>query len=227
MSLSLRLFNASPSHPVLTSWTSIARSKKQSFSNFNFYSRRQFDKEQNGSSIQGSNQSPVRAKDSWANILEILVEADKKSMEYVFTRLIYDAQLLCEILPLNIGLQTVINATAPRLLIWVEGRDGEILAQSASLDAVSLTTVERMSSAKTQSSPEIHKVGQRFLILCSGSLKIEEKILGKVFIAQDVTSAQCQVISALRSLALVCIMEAIKAGASILRVGRVLPSISP
>jgi hypothetical protein len=219
MPLSSERLGFSPQPLNLTPCTPVSFPKEQILSDFNLYSPGRFGDDQNRPAIQGDAQ-PSSTKDARASLLEILVKADKRGMEYVLTRLQLDAQLLSEILPLDLALQTVINKTDSRLLVWVEGSEGTVIARSTSPKAVPLPVSEWMSIAKTRSRSEIHQVGQHSLLLCSSSLTIAGKVVGRIYIAQNITGIQRLAMSALRSLAFSCIIGTFSVGTQVFRMQR-------
>jgi heavy metal sensor kinase len=146
---------------------------------------------------------------SW-KMQQILIATHQKNVEYIAARFPHDVELYSEMLPVKAGVQkTINNVVVPGLLIWVKGSDGKLLAQSASLNPSFTATAELMSLAEMPLQPQVYKVGDRYLVLCERSVTIKEMMLGKVYMAQDVTQDQRQLIAAIGSLAIVCILATI------------------
>lgn len=142
---------------------------------------------------------------SW-KMQQILIATHQQSVEYIAARFSHDVELYSEMLPIQAGVQKTINNVAvPGLLIWVKGLDGKLLAQSLSLNA-STATNQLMSLTQMPLQPQVYQVGERYLILCEGLVTVKGVKLGKVYIAQDVTQDQRQLIAAIGSLAIVCIL---------------------
>ena len=146
---------------------------------------------------------------SW-KMQQILIATHQQNVEYIAERFSHDVELYSEMLPLKAGLQKTINNVAvPGLLIWVKGSDGKLLAQSASLNHSFTATTELMSLAEMPLQPQVYKVRDQYLILCESPVTVKGMMLGKVYMAQDVTQDQRQLIAAIGSLAIVCILATI------------------
>lgn len=146
---------------------------------------------------------------SW-KMQQILMATHQQNVEYVATRFSHDVELYSEMLSLKAGVQKTINNVAvPGLLIWVKGSDGKLLAQSASLNHSFTATTELMSLAEMPLQPQVYKVRDQYLILCESPVTFKGMMLGKVYMAQDVTQDQRQLIAAIGSLAIVCILATI------------------
>jgi heavy metal sensor kinase len=160
---------------------------------------------------------------SW-KMQQILIATHTQSVEYIAARFPRDVELYSEMLPIPTGLQkTIDNVSVPGLLIWVKGSDGQLLAQSVDLNASFVPKAQLMSLAEMPLKPQVYQVGERYLVLCQGSVTVKGRLLGKVYMAQDVTDDQRQLIAAIRSLAIVCILATIATMAAIaLRIRRSL-----
>jgi heavy metal sensor kinase len=146
---------------------------------------------------------------SW-KMQQILITTHKQNVEYIAGRFPRDIELYSEMLPVKAGLQkTINNVTVPGLLIWVKGSDGKLLAQSASMNSSFTTTTELMSLAEMPLQAQVYKVGQRYLVLCESPVTVKGMMLGKVYMAQDVTQDQRQLIAAIGSLGIVCILATV------------------
>jgi heavy metal sensor kinase len=143
---------------------------------------------------------------SW-KMQQILIATHKQNVEYIAARFPHDVELYSEMLPVQAGVQKTINNVAGSgLLIWVKGSDGKLLAQSISLNNSLSATTELMSLAEMPLQPQVYKVGERYLVLCESPVIVKGMMLGKVYMAQDVTQDQRQLIAAIGNLALVCIL---------------------
>lgn len=146
---------------------------------------------------------------SW-KMQQILIATHTQNVEYIAARFSHDVELYSEMLPIKAGVQKTINNVAVSgLLVWVKGSDGKLLAQSTSLNPSLSATTELLSLAQMPIQPQVYQVGERYLILCESPVTIKGMVLGKVYIAQDVTQDQRQLIAAIGSLAIVCIVATI------------------
>ena len=160
---------------------------------------------------------------SW-KMQQILIATHMQNVEYIAARFPRDVELYSEMLPIKTGLQkTVDNVSVPGLLIWVKGSDGQLLGQSVGLNASFVPKAQLMSLAEMPPKPQVHQVGERYLVLYQSPVIIKGTLLGKVYMAEDVTDDQRQLITATRSLAIVCILAIIvMMGAIALRIRRSL-----
>lgn len=160
---------------------------------------------------------------SW-KMQQILIATHTQSVEYIATRFPHDVELYSQMLPVETGLQkTINNVSVPGLLVWVKSPDGKLLAQSPDLNTSFTATAELMSIAEMPLQPQVYQVSSRYLILYEGSVSARGKLLGKVYMAQDVTDEQRQLIAALQGLSLVCILATVvMMGAIALRIQRSL-----
>jgi heavy metal sensor kinase len=142
---------------------------------------------------------------------QILIATHTQSVEYIAIRFPRDVELYSEMLPIKTGLQkTIDNVSVPGLLIWVKGSDGQLLAQSVGLNASFVVPkAQLMSLAEMPLKPQVHQVGGRYLVLRQSPVIIKGTLLGKMYMAQDVTDEQRQLIAATQSLAIVCILVTI------------------
>ncbi|MBW4545638.1 MAG: HAMP domain-containing protein [Symplocastrum torsivum CPER-KK1] len=146
---------------------------------------------------------------SW-KMQQILIATHTQSVEYIAVRFPRDVELYSEMLSIKTGLQkTIDNVSVPGLLIWVKDSDGQLLAQSVGLNASFVPKAQLMSLAEMPLKPQVYQVGEQYLVLRQGSVIIKGTLLGKVYMAQDVTNDQRQLIAATRSLAIVCILVTI------------------
>ncbi len=141
---------------------------------------------------------------TWASwkMQRLLITTHTQRVEYIATRFPRDVELYSEMLPLETGLQkTINNVSVTGLAIWVKSVDGQkVLAESSGVNA------ELMSIADMPLKPQVYQVGDRYLILYRGSVTVQGKPLGKVYMAQDITTEQHQLVAAIQGLVAVCIL---------------------
>lgn len=144
---------------------------------------------------------------SW-KMQQILIATHTQGIEYLATRFSRDVELYSEMLPIKAGLQkTIDKVSVPGLVIWVKSTDGQkFLAQSGAMGSSLSVTEKLMLITEMPLKPQVYEVGNRYLILCENSVTVHGKVLGKVYIAQDVTQDQQQLVTAIHSLAAVCIL---------------------
>jgi heavy metal sensor kinase len=145
--------------------------------------------------------SSVAAWTSW-KMQQILITTHTQQVEYIATRFPRDVELYSDMLPVAEGLQkTIDNVSVTGLAIWFKSTDGTMtLAKSSEV------TAELMSRGEMPLKPQVYQVGDRYLILYRGDVTVKNKPLGKVYMAQDVTAEQHQLIAAIQGLTAVCIL---------------------
>jgi heavy metal sensor kinase len=145
--------------------------------------------------------SSVAAWTSW-KMQEILITTHTQQVEYIASRFPRDVELYSDMLPVAEGLQkTIDNVTVPGLAIWFKNTDGMMtLAKSSEV------TAELMSIGEMPLKPQVYQVGDRYMILYRGDVRVKNKPLGKVYMAQDITTEQHQSIEAIQGLIAVCIL---------------------
>jgi heavy metal sensor kinase len=160
--------------------------------------------------------SSVAIWTSW-KMQQLLITTHTQGVEYIATRFPRDVELYSEMLPVEAGLQrTINNVSVPGLVIWVKSLDGKkLLAQTNTVNSSFTATNELMSIAEMPLKPQVYKVGNRYLVLYQGSVAVKGKPLGKVYMAQDVTEDQHQLIAATQGLAIVCVLVMILTTAAI------------
>ncbi|UBF30319.1 HAMP domain-containing protein (plasmid) [Kovacikia minuta CCNUW1] len=160
--------------------------------------------------------SSVAIWTSW-KMQQVLITTHTQGVEYVATRFPRDVELYSEMLPVETGLQkTIDNVSVPGLVIWVKSLDGKrLLAQSNQMYSSFPATAALISLADMPLKPQVYQVGNRYLILYEGLVTVKGKQLGKVYMAQDVTQDQRQLIAAIQGLAIVCILVTILTMAAI------------
>lgn len=165
----------------------------------------------------------VAAWTSW-KMQQILITSHTQSVEYIAARFPHDVELYSEMLPPTVGLQkTINNVSVPGLVLWVKDTKGQLLATSTGSNASFTASAELMSLAEMPLKPQVYEIGDRCLILYEGPVAVKGKLLGKVYMAQDVTEDQRQLVTAIRGLAMVCLLvTAMTIVAVILRIRRSL-----
>jgi heavy metal sensor kinase len=162
--------------------------------------------------------SSVAVWTSW-KMQQLLITTHTQSVEYIATRFPRDVELYSEMLPVETGLQkTINNVSVPGLVIWVKSIDDKRLlaqsmdqsrGQSMGSNSSFTATTELMSIAEMPLKPQVYNLDSRYLILYQGLVTVKGKPLGKVYMAQDITEDQRQLIGAIRGLAAVCVLATI------------------
>ncbi|PSB01831.1 two-component sensor histidine kinase [Merismopedia glauca CCAP 1448/3] len=155
---------------------------------------------------------------------QILITTHTQNVEYIATRFPRDVQLYSEMLPVEAGLQkTIDNVSVPGLLVWVRSSNGKLLAQSTDFNSELTTTTQLMSMAEMPLKPQVYQFKDRYFVLYGGAVVVKGLLLGKVYMVQDITADQHELMSARQSLTIVCILAtSVMMGAIALRIRRSL-----
>lgn len=153
---------------------------------------------------------------SW-KMQQILIDSHKHNIEQIAKRLPRDVQLYSEIMQPETGLIKAINNLAnTNILLWLKSRDSKILVKSAALDLLSNSTVaELMSLTKMPIKPQIYKVNQSYFVLCGHSVHVQGKLLGELFVVQDITREQTMFMGMVQSLAIISVLAIVVLTAAI------------
>jgi heavy metal sensor kinase len=164
--------------------------------------------------------SSVAVWTSW-KMQQLLITTHTQQVEYIANRFPRDVELYSEMLPVAEGLQkTIDNVSVPGLAIWFKSTDGTMtLAKSSEV------TAELMTNGDMPLKPQVYQIGDRYMILYRGDVAVKNKPLGKVYMAQDITAEQHQLIAAIQGLTAVCILATL---ATILAIAmRIRRSLQP
>jgi heavy metal sensor kinase len=154
--------------------------------------------------------STVAAWTSW-KMQDILITTHTQNVKYIADRFPRDVELYSDMLPTNVGLQkTIDNVSVANLVIWVKSTDNQqLLAQSNGANASFMADEELMKLAEMPLQPMVYQFHDRFLVLHQGEVRVKGNLLGKMYMAKDVTEEERQLINAIQSLAAVCILATI------------------
>lgn len=132
----------------------------------------------------------ISAWTSW-KMQEILINTHTDNIKYLGERFPLDVQLYNQSFSIETSLQRTIDKAPPDVMMWVEGRNGEVIAQSQALQAAEPNFRERLFSLyEMPEKPEIEQIEQRYLVMCSDELVVHGRTLGQLQIVQDITNDQ-------------------------------------
>ena len=154
--------------------------------------------------------SSVAVWTSW-KMQDILITTHTQNVKYIATRFPRDVELYSDMLPVNVGLQkTIDNVSVPNLVIWVKSLENkQLLAQSNGANSSFMADEELMKIAEMPLQPMVYQFHDRFLVLHQEDVWVKGNLLGKVYMAKDVTEEEHQLINAVQSLAAVCLLATI------------------
>lgn len=140
---------------------------------------------------------------SW-QMQQILINSHIQSIVQLAERFPHDVELYSEILPQETGLHHAINnLTTANTLLWVKHPNGTIEFQSATLDVeADPTDAALMSLTEMPLRPQVYEVHGHYFVLYGGLLQVKGKILGKLYVARDITRDQMLFLAMVRGLGL-------------------------
>ncbi|TFI52735.1 HAMP domain-containing histidine kinase [Mastigocladus laminosus UU774] len=135
---------------------------------------------------------------------QLLINSHKQNIENLAVRFPHDVELYSEMMPPEVGLQKAINnLTTKNIFLWVKSPEEKFLAQSRTSDNLSSAILsELMSIAEMPITPQVHQINQRYFVLSSEALRVQGKVLGKLFVVQDITREQTMFLEIVHSLSL-------------------------
>ncbi len=138
---------------------------------------------------------------SW-EMQQILIDSHKYNIQQIIDRLPRDIQLYSEMMQPETGLQKAINnLESTNTFFWLRKPDNKISLKSTTLNLLSeLTVAELMSLTKMSIKPQVYQVYQSYFILGYCDLQVRGKLLGKLFIVQDITREQRTFVTMVNSL---------------------------
>lgn len=123
-----------------------------------------------------------------------LIAAHKQALENTAKRFPEQLEMYMEEKPMETGLKRTVNKLArPELMIWVRSPNGQILEGSGMVDNASSDMIKNVDSlVRVPEKPEIFNFGDRYVTVCGNSLVVRGKVMGKVYLSQDITKEQKQ-----------------------------------
>jgi heavy metal sensor kinase len=144
---------------------------------------------------------------SW-RMQQILIDSHKQNVQDIAQRFPRDVESYSKMMSVQTGLQTVINnRTTPNLFLWVSRPDGKIAAQSTSLWQNNDTAAALLSLSGRLIKTQVYQVNERYLVLCGNQLSVQGAMIGKLYLAQDITRDQTMFLALVRSVSIATILS--------------------
>jgi signal transduction histidine kinase len=135
----------------------------------------------------------------------ILIDSHKRNIQEIASRLPRDVQVYSDMLPIETALQKAIdNRTENHTLLWVKSQDtNQILAKSNNLNSASGSKIaDLISLTEMPAKAQVYAVKGHYFVLCGEKLRIKGKLLGEIFIAQDITRDQTMFVTMLHNVSI-------------------------
>lgn len=149
---------------------------------------------------------------AWAGwrMEQTLITSHKQLLGYIATRFPEQVELYMEEDGLKAGIERTTNKVAtPSLAVMVQDPDGQVLTKSVSNNNVFLEPKNIITYQELLTSPRIIKFGDRYVVMCSNTLIINGKLVGRVYLSQDITNDQYQLNNSIYGLTIISILATI------------------
>ena len=147
---------------------------------------------------------------SWTGwrMQQILIESHKKNIEEIATTIPRDIEMMSKMGSEEKAIsQAINNFKTNNALLWVESLDNKVLAKSNTLMSSSNSQENKLFAlTKVPIKPKVVQVGNRYYVLCSDSLSIKGKIIGKISVAQDITRDQTMFVAMMQGVGVTSVL---------------------
>lgn len=129
---------------------------------------------------------------SW-KMQNILITTHKQSIKDVAGRFGRDVEVYSDMVSVESGIQRAIaNLTTGNTLLWVRRPNGTMISESAALQA---NINNKVLTSHQPQVPHVYNVNGRYWVSCGLPLQVKGAMLGKVYVAKDITSDQTMFLS--------------------------------
>jgi heavy metal sensor kinase len=141
---------------------------------------------------------------SW-KMQHILITTHKQSIKDMAVRFGRDVEVYSDMVPVATGMQRAINnLTTGNTLLWVRRPDGTIISQSA---AIKTNIANKILTSHQPGIPRVYKVNRRYWVTCGAPVQVKGAMLGKVYVAKDITSDQTMFLSLVWTLGIASVLS--------------------
>ncbi|MGB6295398.1 MAG: ATP-binding protein [Rivularia sp. (in: cyanobacteria)] len=142
---------------------------------------------------------------SWTGwrMQQILIESHKTNIEEIATTIPRDVEMLSRMGSEEKAVSQALKSfKANNALLWVETLDNKVLATSNTLMNSSNSQEKQLVAfAKVPIKPKVFRIDNSYYVLCSDSLTIKGKVIGKILVAQDITRDQTMFVAMMKGVA--------------------------
>jgi signal transduction histidine kinase len=139
-----------------------------------------------------------------------LINGHKQLLEYIAMRFPDQVTMYMETGGVNAGIERTSNKlSTERLSILVKSAEGQVIAKSVNSpdNATDITAI--VASGNVPTTPQVVQFADRYVVMCGNGLTINGKLVGKVYLSQDITNEQRQLNNGIYGLAIVSISATI------------------
>jgi len=131
---------------------------------------------------------------------QTVVNSHKQMLEYVAMRFPDQVEMYMEAGGIKAGIERTSNKFATsELAILVKGDNGEVIAKSANDYDLSVD-IQNIGDTQVPTTPQVIQIGKRYVVMCGNNLTVNGKLLGTVYLSQDITNDQLQLNNSLYGL---------------------------
>ena len=136
---------------------------------------------------------------------QTVVNGHKQMLEYVAMRFPDQVEMYMETEGIKAGIERTLNKVSTSGLgILVNDENGKILAKSANEHDLS-ADLRNIGYSEVPTTPQVIRISDRYVVMCGNSLTVNGKVVGKVYLSQDITKDQLQLNNGIYGLIIVSI----------------------
>lgn len=139
----------------------------------------------------------------WMNwkMENLIITTHKETVNYVTNRFSHDVKLYSEMVSLDVAIEKTINKLSDhKNIFWFKNQDNKIVAKSFYFYP-QLTNINKVNT-----NPQVVNFDNNSWLVCSIPLNINEKLMGYLYIAQNITNEQILFTHLINSLTLITIL---------------------
>jgi signal transduction histidine kinase len=137
----------------------------------------------------------VSAVACWAGwqMEQNLLNSHKQLLEYVAMRFPEQVEMYSEAKTVEASLErTIDKLSTSGVSIWVQEPSGKILGKSSGMNQPSPGLMNAFTQTAAPVKPTIVRFDERYIVLCGNPLNVNGRLVGKVYLSQDITSDRHQ-----------------------------------
>ena len=136
---------------------------------------------------------------------QTVVNGHKQMLEYVAMRFPDQVEMYMETGGISAGIERTLNKVSTSgLAILVKGDNGKVLAKSTNNYDLA-ADLQNIGDTQVPTTPQVIQIGDRYVVMCGNALTVNGKIVGKVYLSQDITNDQLQLNNGIYGLIIVSI----------------------
>ncbi|HEY9669861.1 MAG TPA: ATP-binding protein [Waterburya sp.] len=141
---------------------------------------------------------------SW-KMQHLLITTHKQNIQDVADRFSHDVEIYSHMMPVQTGMQKAIHTlTTGNTLLWMKRTDGTIISESTTLEVNESSSLLTLNQ---QLIPQIYQVNNRYWVMCGTPVRVKGAMLGKVYVAKDITNDQMMFLSLIRTLGIASVLS--------------------